>query len=118
MIFGASDKDQDEFDAQPPEWHEHLAKSLLHHTGMGEHPGEYAGPTADTTEALAHERLAEAGPPGAPAPQGPPPPQEQVQQPMPGGGKKPQGKQKPPSGTTPTGIGAAAVKPAQPEGEY
>jgi hypothetical protein len=113
----ASDSDQDEFDKQPPEFHEHLEKALLHHTGHGPHPGLYEGPQVpDTTTELAAEHMRETGPPeGTPA-QGPLPPQEAVSQPMPGGGKK-QGT-KPPTQGTPTAIGAAAVKPEAPEGGF
>lgn len=115
--------DQDRFDNMPEEWKDHLTKALLHKAGLGPNPGIYKGSnrprfSEDPTEAdLANAYLQEAGPPGAPPPQGPVPPQEQVQQPQAGGGKR-QGKQKPPSGTTPTALGAQAVQPEKPEGEY
>jgi hypothetical protein len=108
----ASSKDQDEFDKQPPEWHEHLTKALLHHTGHGEHPGLYSplkelaeemGGTPDESE-LAKEQPT-------------PPPEAMPPQPPPGGGKG-RGGGKPPSQGTPTAIGESVVAPRPPEGEF
>jgi hypothetical protein len=116
--------DQDQFDQMPEEWKDHFMKAVVHKAGFGPNPGIYKGSnrprvTEDPTEAeLASAHMQEEGPPGPPPPQGPVPPPEQVQQPMPGGGGKKQGKQKPPSGTTPTAIGAQTVKPPEPEGEF
>jgi hypothetical protein len=116
--------DQERFETHHQDERDHFVRAMEHHAGLGPDPGKYRGPgptepveREDTSEALAAEYLRETGPPGPPPPQGPVPPPEQVQQPMPGGGKK-QGKQKPPSGTTPTAIGAQTVKPPEPEGEF
>lgn len=121
--------DQDDWDKAPPEWKEHVMKAFLHAAGVGPHPGKYSGPQHQirydherdvheypTERDLAHEWMQEQGPAQEKQPGGPLPPQEAVQQPAPAGKKK--GGGKPPSGTTPTAIGAAAVKPEEPEGGF
>lgn len=117
--------DQERFEAHHQNERDHFFKAVEHHAGLGPDPGHYHGPgpveierPEDTSEALAQEYLREMGPAQPPAPQGPVPPQEQVQVPLAGGGKKPAGKGKAPSGTTPAGLGAQIVKPPEPEGGY
>lgn len=123
--------DQDDWDKAPPEWKEHVEKAFLHKAGLGAHPGKYKGPQHQirfdqdrnvhqypTESDLARQRFEEEGPPTAAPARGPLPPQESVQQPAPAGGGKKQAPSKPPSGTTPTGLGAAAVKPEEPQGNF
>jgi hypothetical protein len=114
--------DQDEWDQMPEEKKEHFTKAMVHQAGLGPHPGKYQGPEQGpasdgvSESALARAHMQEMGPPEQTPPQGPLPPQEAVAQPMPQGGKK-QGS-KPPTQGTPTAIGAAAVKPPEPEGGF
>jgi hypothetical protein len=115
-MITATDSDQEDFDKHPPQWHEHLEKALLHHTGHGEHPGKYQGAPSlaelraeiEYPEQMAMEQGQE------PENRPPAPPQEAMEQPpraQPG-----QRGQKPPSKGTPTAIGRETVAPPPPEG--
>ena|SRR5262249_17946648 len=42
-----SHDEQDEFDALPEEFKEHLWKAFIHKAGFGPHPGKYRGPAVD-----------------------------------------------------------------------
>jgi hypothetical protein len=114
--------DQDEWDQMPEEKKEHFMKAMVHQAGLGPHPGKYQGPEQgprmeDPSEsALAVAHMREMGPAEPTPPQGPVPPQEAVQQPQPGSGKKQSSK--PPTQGTPAAVGAAAVKPESPEGGF
>ena len=39
--------EQDEFDALPEEYREHLWKAFIQKAGLGPHPGKYRGPAVD-----------------------------------------------------------------------
>lgn len=107
----STNHDQDEFDAQPPDWHDHLTKAFLHHTGHGPHPGAYS-PLAE----LRHE--AEGAPDESEEQkQQPTPPQEALPTQPPLSGSK-GGDSKPPSKGTPVAIGESVVEPPPPAGDY
>lgn len=122
--------DQDDWDALPREMKEHITEAILHKAGLADHPGKYKGPPGilrrhgdqreerqePSEDRLAEERMREMGPALQNQPGGPLPPQEAVQQP-----EQKQGKGKQPSqphGTTPAGLGAQAVAPEEPQGDY
>jgi hypothetical protein len=114
--------DQDQFDQMPEEWKDHLMKAVVHKAGLGPHPGIYKGPTrpmntGEPTEAeLASERVQEQGPAPMMPEGGPLPPQESLEQPSPGQGKKKEPSA--PHGTTPVALGQQAVQPEPPEGQF
>lgn len=121
--------DQDDWDKAPPEWKEHVTKAMMHAAGVGPHPGKYKGPHHQirydherdvheypTESDLAHERFQETGPAPELPPGGPLPPQEAVDQP--GGGK---GKKQPsakPHGQTPVATAEQVVQPEPPQGGF
>jgi hypothetical protein len=118
--------DQDKWDRMPDQKRDHITKSILHLAGYGPKPDPYAGPgenpdMADhvTESELAAQRMREL-PAADPTPVKPPvPPQEEIG--AGGGGAKPSkggGKGRAPTGGTPVSIGAQAVKPPEPAGNF
>jgi hypothetical protein len=122
--------DQDDWDALPEQFKDHVTKAFMHKAGVGPDPGKYQGPPgilrrhgpdrlgriSPTEGDLAGERLLETGPAPEVQPGKPLPPQEAIQTP-PIAGKK--GKAAaPPHGSTPAQIGSSAVAPEPPAGEF
>lgn len=107
-MMTATDKDQEEFDAHSPEWHDHLVKSFLHATGRGPHPGILTELRQELDAPPDEAELSK----GKPSP-----PQEALEQPPmdKGGGKD---GSKPPSKGTPTAIGQEAAATPPPSGDF
>ena len=114
---------QEEWEQMHPQKQAHIQAAFVHRAGLGPHPGKYEGPelrepTGDPTVtelASQHMRELPAADPEEPKP--PVPPQEEIA----GSGPEPQkkaGKGKAPSAGTPAAIGAKAVAPPEPEGNF
>lgn len=97
----------------------HILHAVAHKAGLEPHPGKYVPTTGDpSVTELASQHMREL-PPEEPAEEKPPvPPQEEISGNGPGESKKSGGKGKSPSSGTPAAVGAKAVTPPEPQGNF